>query len=178
MGDAEVVELLKIANRHIPRVRLEYDGVIMEINSRKAELSSWKAATSNEVRLYQDFCNRNLKLKNREDELKLSINELEFKEADLQKKITNLNQHLSELDLSEREIDAENEHPDSGMEQEGDRLMDELSVIPPSNMTNDNHQDENKIGFYQSQVEPSSGTLIFDTKNLLLACSLFQEQQE
>jgi hypothetical protein len=45
------------------RVRLEYDIVIEEINSRKAELNSWKAAVSNEVRVYQDFCDRNLVLK-------------------------------------------------------------------------------------------------------------------
>ena len=41
-------------------------------------------------------------------------------------KITNLNQHLLKL----REIDTGNEHPDSGMEQEIVRLMDELSIIP------------------------------------------------
>src|ERR671919_945393 len=72
MGDDEVVELLKIANGYLPRVRLEYDRVNEEINSTKAELNSWKAATSNEVRVYQDFCNRNLVLKRREDELQLS----------------------------------------------------------------------------------------------------------
>lgn len=47
---------------NLPRVRLEYD-------KRKAELNSWKAAVSNEVRVYQDFCDRNLILKNKEDEL-------------------------------------------------------------------------------------------------------------
>src|SRR5918994_5560605 len=51
MGDAEVAELLKIANGYLPRVRLEYERV-------REELNSWKAAISNEVRIYQDFCDR------------------------------------------------------------------------------------------------------------------------
>ena len=84
MGDGEVIELLRIANRYLPRIRLEYDRVKEEINLSKAELNSWKAAISNEVRVYQDFCNRNLALKNREDELQLSIKELEIKETELQ----------------------------------------------------------------------------------------------
>src|SRR5919106_5607951 len=66
IGEGEVVELLKIANGHLPRVRLEYGRVIDEINWYKAELNSWKAALNNEVRVYQDFCDRNLALKNRE----------------------------------------------------------------------------------------------------------------
>jgi hypothetical protein len=37
MGDAEVKELLKIANGHLPRARLEYDRVLEEINSHKAD---------------------------------------------------------------------------------------------------------------------------------------------
>ena len=49
----------------------------------EAELNSWKAELSNTVRTYQDFCDRNLKLKKREDELQLSINELEAKKAEL-----------------------------------------------------------------------------------------------
>jgi hypothetical protein len=48
-----------------------------------AELNSWKVEISNTVRTYQQFCDRNLELKKREDELQLSINELEAKEAEL-----------------------------------------------------------------------------------------------
>ena len=77
IGEGEVTELLKIANGYLPRVRLEYDRIKGEINLSKAELNSCKAAVSNEVRVYQDFCDRNLKLKNREAELQLSISELE-----------------------------------------------------------------------------------------------------
>ncbi|MGH9951901.1 MAG: hypothetical protein ACRD5J_09765 [Nitrososphaeraceae archaeon] len=97
MGDAEVVELLKVANGYLPRVRLEYDRVIEEINSTRAELNSWKAATSNEVRVYQQFCDRNLALKNREDELQLNVDKLEAKEIELQKTTIELQQHLAEL---------------------------------------------------------------------------------
>src|ERR687892_656166 len=41
MGDAEVVELLKVANGYLPRVRLEYGRINEEMNSTKAELNSW-----------------------------------------------------------------------------------------------------------------------------------------
>ncbi|MGH9975869.1 MAG: hypothetical protein ACRD8Z_08560 [Nitrososphaeraceae archaeon] len=72
IGDSEVVELLKIANGFLLRVRLEYDRVKEELNSGKAELG-------NIVRTYQHFVDRNIALKKREDELQLSINELDEK---------------------------------------------------------------------------------------------------
>jgi predicted transcriptional regulator len=126
MKDGEVVELLKIANGYLPRVRLEYD-------RHKAELSSLKAEVSNSVRIYQDFCDRNLKLKNREDELQLSINELEAKRTELKKSTTKSNQHLAEF----QEINAE-------MEQEIAMLMNKLST-PPLNIANNSHKDENEM---------------------------------
>ena len=55
----------------------------------RAELNSWKAELSNTVRTYQDFCDRNLKLKKRENELQLTINELEAK-------VTKLNESSSQ----------------------------------------------------------------------------------
>ena len=88
MGDGEVVELLKIANGYLPRVRLEYDRVKEEKSSLEAELNSWKAELSNTVRTYQDFCDRNLKLKKREDDLQLSITNLEAKEAELNESLS------------------------------------------------------------------------------------------
>src|SRR5919106_1993322 len=97
MGDDEVVELLKIANGYLPRVRLEYGRVIDEINWCKAELNSWKAALNNEVRVYQDFCDRNLALKNREGELQLSISDLETKKSELHETTTELQLHLAKL---------------------------------------------------------------------------------
>ena len=56
IGDGEVVELLKIANGYLPRVRLEYDRLKEEKSSLEAELNSWKAELSNTVRTYQNFC--------------------------------------------------------------------------------------------------------------------------
>jgi hypothetical protein len=76
-------QLLKIANGHLPGVRLEYDRLKEEKSSLQAELNSWKVAINNEVRTYQQFCDRNLKLKNREDELEKPIDELEVKMADM-----------------------------------------------------------------------------------------------
>src|SRR5918995_5779811 len=84
MGDGEIVELLKIANRYLPRVKLEHDRTNEELNSTKAALNSWKAAVSNEVRVYQQFVDRNLALKKREDELQLNVDKLEAKEIELQ----------------------------------------------------------------------------------------------
>ena len=49
-GDGEVVELLKIANGYLPRVRLEYDRINEETNSVKAELNSSKAELNNIAR--------------------------------------------------------------------------------------------------------------------------------
>ena len=69
MKDGEVVELLKIANGYLPRVRLEYNRVKEEKNSLEAELSSWKAELNNIARTYQQFVDRNIELKKREDEL-------------------------------------------------------------------------------------------------------------
>jgi hypothetical protein len=45
----------------------------------------------------QDFCDRNLALKKREDELQQNIDEMENKKAELQKTTTELKQHIAEL---------------------------------------------------------------------------------
>ena len=148
MSDSEVVELLKIANRYLPRVRLEHDRTNEELNSTKAALNSWKAAVSNEVRVYQDFCDRNLKLKNREAELQLSISELERKE-------TRLNESLSEFQ------ENDDFHPEV-KEEEVTSMIDELTHQP--NMAINYHQNKNL--HYYPQGESSSGTFIFDTKDL------------
>ena len=79
--DGEVVELLKIANGYLPRIRLEYDR--LKRKNSEAELNSWKVEISNAVRIYQQFCDRNIVLKKREDELQHSVNKLEAKEAEL-----------------------------------------------------------------------------------------------
>jgi Homeodomain-like domain len=140
IGDGEVMELLKIANGYLPRVRLEYDRLQQEINSTKAELNSWKAAVSNEVRVYQDFCDRNLILKNREDELQGNIVELEAKK-------TKLNKSLSEFE--ESDIDKEN----SNLE-EVTSMINVLTQHP--NMTTVDYP----------TLQGESRTIIFDTKNL------------
>jgi hypothetical protein len=92
MGDSEIVELLKIANGYLPRVRLEYDRAKIELSSLKAELNSLKAEINNTVRVYQQFCDRNIELKKREDELQLIINELETEKMELQKPRLNADQ--------------------------------------------------------------------------------------
>ena len=46
MGDGEVVETLKIANGHLPRVQLEYDRLKAELNSLEVEKSNSELRTT------------------------------------------------------------------------------------------------------------------------------------
>ena len=137
MGEGEVVELLKIANGYLPRVRLEYDRL-------KAELNSWRTELNNIVRTYQQFVDRNIELKKREDELQHSINELEARRTESQETTTDSNQHVT--GFQETNADLE-------MEQEIVMLMNDLST-PPPNIANSYHQNENETFHYPSQVEP------------------------
>src|SRR5918994_1693983 len=148
MGDDEVVGLLKIANGHLPRVRLEYGRVIDEINWCKAELNSWKAALNNEVRVYQDFSDRNVALKKREDELQLSISQLERKE-------TRLNESLSEF----QDNNADNNCLAPKVKQEEVNFMNDVIISPPTMVLN-HLQNDNCIFPRPSRVEPSSRKLI------------------
>ena len=158
MGDAEVAELLKIANGYLPRVRLELDRIKEEINWGKAELNSWKAELNNIARTYQQFVDRNIALKKREDELQRNIDEMENKKAELQKTTTELQQHLADLQGN----NVYNDNLKLEIKQEEDFFTNDV-FMPPSNMVIDYHQNENEMN---AQVEPSSRTLIFDTKDL------------
>jgi DNA repair exonuclease SbcCD ATPase subunit len=144
VGEGEVMELLKIANGYLPRVRLEYDRLKEEKSSLEAELNSWKVEISNSVRIYQGFCDRNLELKKRENELQHSINELEGKMTKLQM--------------------ADNDNANLEIKQGEVILMDDV-FIPPLNMVIDHHEYETL--HYPPQVKPSPRTLIFDTKDSL-----------
>ena len=142
MKDGEVVELLKIANGYLPRVRLEYDRL-------KDELNSWKAEISNAARIYQGFCDRNLELKKRQDQLQLTINKLEGKVTKLQM--------------------ADNDNANSEIKQEDVILMNDIITTPPPSMAVNYHPDETEMLHYPLQAESSSRTLIFDTKDLFPA---------
>ena len=155
--EGEVLELLKIANRHLPRVRLEFDRLREEKSLLEAELNSWKATISNEVRVYQDFCDRNLNLKKREDELQLFINELEVKGTELQKIISRLEQQESEL----RQDNVDNSNLDPGVIPEEVISMNEV-LMPPPNMPTSYHSTDTTR--YSDKSEPSSRTPVFDTK--------------
>ena len=149
MGDREVIALLKIANEHLPRVRLEYDRF-------KAELNSRKAAISNEVRVYQQFVDRNVELRRREDELQLNVNELEAKESELQKIISRFERHISVL---ENNVNATNLNLEANRE---DIISTNDELIPSLNC----HKYENEMPDYHFQSESSHRKLIFDTKDL------------
>jgi hypothetical protein len=120
------------------------------------ELNSWKAAVSNEVRVYQQFCDRNLALRNREDELLKTINELEAKKTELQKS-------LSQSKFQESNAMSTNLNLKAKFEE---IIYASNESIQRSNITNNHHQNEdNEMLHSPSMVEPSSRKLIFDTKN-------------
>ena len=125
------------------------------------QLNSWKAAVNNSARIYQDFCDRNLELKKREDELQLSTNELKAKENELQRIISGLKQQLSEL----REFNVDNNTVDLEIKQEKAIFTNDV-FVPPPNMVINYHHNENETPYCPPQVDPSSRTLIFDTKDL------------
>jgi hypothetical protein len=76
ISDDQVVELLKVSNGHLPRVKFEYGRLKAEINSLEAE-------KGNSAKVYQQLCDRILELRNRADELQSSIRELQDKKAEL-----------------------------------------------------------------------------------------------
>ena len=123
IGEGEVVELLKMANGYLPRVRLEYDRLKEEKSSLQAEINSWKTELNNIARTYQQFVDRNIELKKREDELQLSINQLEE---------TKFNRSLSELQDNE----ADNSSPNLDVKQE-DILSTNDRLLPDSYHQND-----------------------------------------
>jgi predicted transcriptional regulator len=77
MGDGEVIELLKIANGHLPRVRLEYDRL-------KAELNSLEDEKSNSTENYHRLCNEVSGLESTVDQLQLTIKESKDEKAKLE----------------------------------------------------------------------------------------------
>jgi hypothetical protein len=152
-----VVELLKIANGYLPLVRLEYDRTKAELNSLKAELS-------NVVRIYQQFVDSNVALKKREVELQQTIDKLEAKKAELQK--PKLNEPNALLEFHEN---SDNKDVNFEVQQEDDVISINDVLIPQPNMSINYNQNENEneTCHYPSQVEPSSRTVIFDTKDLI-----------
>ncbi len=77
MSDDEVIELLKIANGHLPRVRLEYDRL-------KAELDSLEDEKSNSTEDCHRLCNEISGMKITVDQLQLTIRESKDEKAKLE----------------------------------------------------------------------------------------------
>ena len=110
--------------------------------------------------MYQQFCDRNLALKKREDELQLSVSELGDNETELRKTISELKQQL--LEFQQNKVNNNNLDPEIGL-REGIHTND-ASVL--SNTIIDYHSKEEDVLDYSSQIEPSPRTIIFDTKDL------------
>jgi len=167
MGDGEVVELLKIASEYLPRVRLEYDRLSWQKNTLRAELDGWKFEIDNAAKIYQGFCDRNLRLCKREGELKRNIDELEDKKAELEKNTTELQQHSAEI----QENNLYNDNFNLEIEQKDVIFANDI-FIPMPNMSADYHQNEDENKMRSTQAEPSFKPIIFDSKDI------FSYQQE
>ena len=149
ISDMEVEELLKVANGCLPRVRLEHDRLNAELNSLKAE-------TSNIARTYQQFVDRNIELKNREDELLKTIGELEAKKIELQKTV-------SQSEFQDNDTDNTNVILKARFEE----IISTSDVsIQRSNITTDYYQNDNDAFHFHPKVKSSFRPLIFDTKDL------------
>ncbi len=77
MSDNEVEELLKIANGHLPRVKLEYDRL-------KAGLNSLEDEKTNSTEDYHRLCNEISGMKTTVDQLQLTIKESKDEKAKLE----------------------------------------------------------------------------------------------
>ena len=77
MNDDAVADLLKIANGHLPRVRLEYDRL-------KAELNSLEDEKSNSTEDYHQLCNETSGMEATVDQLQLTIRESKDEKAKLE----------------------------------------------------------------------------------------------
>ena len=106
---------------HNPTIRLQ------------AELNSLKDEIGNSVRIYQQFCDRNIALKNREGELLRATSELN----ELDKIITELKQHV--LELRENETDITNLNPE--VKHNGTISTNDILLSHP-NLANHHHQNE------------------------------------
>jgi TolA-binding protein len=144
------LQLLKITNGYLHRVRLEYYRVQGELNSLKADLN-------NTARVYQQFNDRIIEMNKRVNELQQIINELEVREAELRKTATEQQQFT---ELQENNIDNVNLIPEIKQE----NVISANNVSAPQTDTPINYyHNENEM---QAQIEPSSAKLIFDPKVL------------
>jgi hypothetical protein len=144
ISDDKVIELLEIAKGHLPRVRLEHDRILSDLNSRKAELNSI-------TRTYQQFCDRNMIFKNREDELRNTINELEAKKIELLKSLLQSEYHNNDTYNTNLILKA--------------RLEEIISTSGVSIQRSNIYNDNNEMPHSPPMVEPSSRKLFFDTND-------------
>ena len=110
--------------------------------------------------MYQQFCDRNLALKKREDELQQNVDELEAKKTDLQK-----TRHYESPSESQDNI-ADSTYLNLKAKLEEIIANSNVSLSHPNTATNYDQNENYEILNSSLKVEPSSRTLIFDTKDL------------
>jgi hypothetical protein len=110
MSDEDVVELLKIAKAHLPRVRLEYDRL-------KAELNSLEDENRNSAKEQQRLCDEISEMRTIVDQLQLSIREsrdenskLELQKIKLQKFVKNFQDNNTEYNKAKQAIKGQLEY--------------------------------------------------------------------
>jgi hypothetical protein len=114
----QVLELLKIANGYLHRIKFEYEAVKVDIRLSEAE-------KCNSVRIYQEFNDRAIEMKKRVKELQLTINRMEDEIRELGLKKTMLEKSL--IEQQKNNLDNGNVNQDEVI------LMNDV-LIPTSNM--------------------------------------------
>ena len=103
MGDDKVIELLKIANGHLPRVQLEYDRL-------KAELNSLEDEKSNSAKDYHRLSNEISGMKTTVDQLQLTIREFNLQKLKLENFVKNFLDNNIEYNKVKQAIEGEVEN--------------------------------------------------------------------
>ncbi len=110
MSDEDVVELLKIAKGHLPRVQLEYDRL-------KAELNTLGDEKSNSAKEHQQLCNEISEMKTIADQLQLDMKEskdensrIELQKIGLQNLVKNFRDNDIEYNKVKQAIEGQVEY--------------------------------------------------------------------
>jgi uncharacterized protein with von Willebrand factor type A (vWA) domain len=111
-----------------------------------------EAEKTNSVRIYQQFCDRNIELKNREDELRVTIRELQDKKEELRK--TRLEESIPEL---KNKINNNINLADDFI------VMDDVLIPQPQPHMTNNHLNENKVLNGESTLSSSVNEYTTDT---------------
>jgi transcriptional regulator with XRE-family HTH domain len=160
ISDGEVLELLKIANGSLPRIKLEYDRL-------QAELISLVDEKRNSVKEYQCLCNEISEMKTSVDQLQLSIREsrdensrLELEKIKLQKFVKNF-QDNTEYNKAKQAIKGQLEYVLADR-----RQLIRMAVQAAIELLRADPQKFHTFYYNQSKVYPEKEPLLVEAEQL------------